>query len=78
MFIHLMEDGSYFMWKEFKCLVFIHLMEDTSYFMWRECKCFYSFFLRAHEHIYFMECALSQNVLLTLLVVHFVTRMYYY
>ena len=37
---------------------------------------FYSF-LRAHEHIYFMECALSQNVLLPLLMVHFVTRMYY-
>ena len=35
-------------------------------------------FLRAHEHIYFMECALSQNVLLPLLMVHFVTRMYYY
>ena len=25
-----------------------------------------------------MECALSQNVLLPLLMVHFVTRMYYY
>ena len=35
-------------------------------------------FLRAHEYIYFMECALSQNVLLPLLMVHFVTRMYYY
>ena len=33
---------------------------------------------RAHEHIYFMECALSQNVLLPLLMVHFVTRMYHY
>ena len=28
------------------------------------------FFVRAHEHIYFMECALSQNVLLPLLMVH--------
>ena len=36
------------------------------------------FFLCAHEHIYFMECALSHNVLLTWLMVHFVTRMYYY
>ena len=35
-------------------------------------------FLRAHEHIYFTECALSQNVLLPLLMVHFVSRMYYY
>ena len=35
-------------------------------------------FLCAHEHMYFMECALSQNVLLPLLMVHFVTRMYYY
>ena len=26
------------------------------------------FFLRAYEHIYFMECALSQNVLLLLLL----------
>ena len=25
-----------------------------------------------------MECALSQNVLLPLLMVHFVTRMYFY
>ena len=30
------------------------------------------------EDIYFMECALSQNILLPLLMVHFVTRMYYY
>ena len=35
-------------------------------------------FLCAHEHIYFIECAVSQNVLLPLLMVHFVTRMYYY
>ena len=27
-------------------------------------------FLRAHEHISFMECALSQNVLLPLLMVY--------
>ena len=40
--------------------------------------CVLLFFLRAHEHIYFMECALSQNVLLPLLMVNFVTRMYYY
>ena len=33
-------------------------------------------FLRAHEHIYVMECALSQNVLLPLLMVYFVSRMY--
>ena len=38
----------------------------------------FTFFLRVHEHTYFMECALSQNVLLSLLMVHFVTRMYYY
>ena len=30
--------------------------------------------LSAHEHISFMECALSQNVLLPLLIVHFVTK----
>ena len=32
--------------------------------------CVLLFCLRAHEHIYFMECALSQNVLLPLLMVH--------
>ena len=35
-------------------------------------------FLPAHEPIYFMECAPSQNVLLPLLMVYFVTRMYCY
>ena len=37
-----------------------------------------TFFLRAQEHINVMEYALSQNVLLPLLMVHLVTRMYYY
>ena len=31
---------------------------------------FYSFFLRAHEHIYFMECAMSQNVYIVLFDTH--------
>ena len=40
--------------------------------------CVLFFFLHAHKHMCAMECTLSQNVLLPLLMVHFVTIKHYY
>ena len=54
------------------------ITEVSTEFVLNELPVCSTLFLCAHEHIYFMECALSQYVLLPLLMVHFVTRMYYY